>query len=559
MTWFDADPTLLTTELDALNNSGYKYCIDEVARKSGNLVIEVDYGIDGQTHKFICIYPFSYPYFAVRVKCSTFPPGRHLNPYDHFLCLLEDEQSEWNPNSDSLATMLDEQVPNILKAHSAPHEAADIEGNVGYQISGQIPCDPASVIFVNDIPLPASQASGRLMLGVEKYSELKTTVRGFVESLNSKNKTWQAPASPLEEIYPKKLPAKWVKLDSPPKALGNRVLEEACEISPEIQTPNFWKHGIDIVALIFPEESEYKTKVFNWIFVVRRRYKNHRGQFTISIVRCDRFTRENVLQRVPRLQCLEKKTILILGLGALGSHIAWQLARGGAKLLTLIDYDVVQVGNMPRWMIGFKSVGYPKIEVLNAFLTQNFPGIQCKLVLLRIGGTPDNTPFDEHERLMDLIDKSDIVIDAIAETNVSLFISHLCQVMKTSYVWATGTQGAWGGIVGRVIPGVTEGTWKDFSHHYARGKIKAPPAEEGSDIQPVGCFDKTFTGTGFDMDHVSLMATRLVVATLARGEAGGYPDFDWDVGVLHLWDEKAGLPIAPRWETHKLTVSNSSN
>jgi len=138
--------------------------------------------------------------------------------------------------------------------------------------------------------------------------------------------------------------------------------------------------------------------------------------------------------------------------------------------------------------------------------------------------------------------------------------------MQTSYVWATGTQGSWGGIVGRVIPGVTEGAWIDFSLQYAAdekadvplSEKAVPPGEEGSDIQPVGCFDKTFTGTGFDMDHVSLMATRVTIATLLRGETGGYPDFDWDIGILHLWDEMTSMPIAPKWMTRKLISYDKS-
>ena len=79
-----------------------------------------------------------------------------------------------------------------------------------------------------------------------------------------------------------------------------------------------------------------------------------------------------------------------------------------------------------------------------------------------------------------------------------------------------------------------------------------PPHEDIPEIQPVGCFHPTFTGTGFDMDHVSLAAVRLVVSTLCSGQEGIYPDFDWDVGVVDLWDEKK-TPIEPCWTTYPLT------
>ncbi|MBD3647801.1 MAG: hypothetical protein HUJ31_10200 [Pseudomonadales bacterium] len=154
---------------------------------------------------------------------------------------------------------------------------------------------------------------------------------------------------------------------------------------------------------------------------------------------------------------------------------------------------------------------------------------------------------------MKAISEVDLVIDATAETNVTFYISSLCEKLKTSFVWATATQGGWGGIVGKVVPEVSTGSWLDFSHQYAEGKISVPPAEEGSDVQGVGCFDQTFTGTGFDLDHVSLMATRVAIATLGRRKAvESYPDFDWDVGVLGLWDESLGIPSEPRWKTYKI-------
>jgi hypothetical protein len=79
---------------------------------------------------------------------------------------------------------------------------------------------------------------------------------------------------------------------------------------------------------------------------------------------------------------------------------------------------------------------------------------------------------------------------------------------------------------------------------------RVPNEEENADIQPIGCFSPTFTGAGFDLDEVSLTAVRMATATLCRGTPGGYPDFDWDVGVVNLWSN--GRPIAPDWMMYRL-------
>jgi len=562
MAWFDEQPDLLQGEENSLIKEGYHYEIDEAARVEGRLIIKVIYPIGSDNHELMCFYPASYPFFAPKVLAPTMPSGRHIDPYSHGLCLLENEQSTWNSHSDNLAKLLKEQIPLILEAHSSPDNASDIEGNVGYQVTGQIPYENNSVIFVNDWELPEGICFGEMALKLNKDCNAEKVISGFIESIQCENELFTETDSPLNSIYGLKLKCKWVKLSAPPESIdGENILKEAIQIYPSIKNKNFQKKGIDIVGLIFPEESDYKKEVFNWIFVIRRKLpkamaRQKNIQYITQIIRSDRYTKDNILKRVPRLENIVDKNILVIGAGALGANIIWQLARAGATSITIIDFDIVQVENIPRWLLGFLAVGRKKTEVMSMFLAQNFPGIKCLAINLHIG--IDQTVIDEgqeidaHVFLSNIIKKSDLVIDAVAETNVSAYLSSICNKESISYVWATATQGGWGGIVGRVIPGVTEGGWIDFSYHNAKGDIAWPTAEEGSDIQPVGCFHSTFTGAGFDLDHISLMATRLSVAILCNREAGGYPDFDRDVFVLNLWNENTGTPIEPYWKTYKL-------
>ena len=127
--------------------------------------------------------------------------------------------------------------------------------------------------------------------------------------------------------------------------------------------------------------------------------------------------------------------------------------------------------------------------------------------------------------------------------------------MGIPMVWATGTAGAYGGVVGRISGDWRQSCWGCYQREIAQAtpSIDLPPAEDGAEesVQTIGCFHPTFTGTGFDMDHVSLMATRLAIATLCRGQEGAYPDFDWNVAVLSLRDDE-GDPIPSKWKTHQL-------
>ena len=86
-----------------------------------------------------------------------------------------------------------------------------------------------------------------------------------------------------------------------------------------------------------------------------------------------------------------------------------------------------------------------------------------------------------------------------------------------------------------------------------RSALCPPPArdDESGRVQPTGCGDPTFIGAGFDLAELALTGARVVVSTLCEGIPGGYPEAEWDVGVLALRDT-AGRLIAPVWSTHAL-------
>jgi molybdopterin/thiamine biosynthesis adenylyltransferase/ubiquitin-protein ligase len=565
MAWYDEHPDYLEEELEALASEGFRYVIDEKARSAGQLIINVDYPIDGVHHQLTCEYPSEYPYFAPKVKGGSLPPGRHLDPYSDGVCLFENEQSVWSP-SDTLASVLKSQIPKIIHEHENANNLDEIEGDDGYQISGQISYEPFSVIFTEDWKIPEENDFGELTIKFTQTTKPRPYLSGYVESLKAGTSTMKCSSAFPNNFAVSTQLCRWVKLNNPPASIaGDKVLDEAIATNPSIGKFLFPKKGIDIVGLVFKEDSSKGVEVYNWVFVIRRARKLNKSEksrglppYTTNIIRSDRYSLDNVQTRTPRLKSVASKKVLVVGAGALGSTVISQLARAGVEQVTIIDHDIVQAGNIPRWLLGFVAIGKPKPLVLQSFIQQNYPHVRCIPYGFHIGSPAliqqnDKTFISQHDFLVNLIRDSDLVIGCTAETNINHYLSDYCTDNKTPFIWATATQGGWGGIVGRILPDVTAGTWLDFMKFNSTEHIPSPAAEEGSDIQPVGCFSPTFTGTGFDLDHVSLMATRMAVSTLSLGDAAGYPDFDWDVGILNLWDEAMGVPIAPKWSTHSLT------
>ena len=60
---------------------------------------------------------------------------------------------------------------------------------------------------------------------------------------------------------------------------------------------------------------------------------------------------------------VKEQTVLLLGVGGLGSVVMMNVLRLGIKKLFIVDYDVVDVHNLNRqFMFGLEDVGKSKVE-----------------------------------------------------------------------------------------------------------------------------------------------------------------------------------------------------
>jgi molybdopterin/thiamine biosynthesis adenylyltransferase len=136
--------------------------------------------------------------------------------------------------------------------------------------------------------------------------------------------------------------------------------------------------------------------------------------------------------------------ILIVGVGGLGVPALWTLARAGARRLTLVDPDPVELSNLARQVIYRpEDIGSPKVEAASRWLTERFPDVNV----------------EQHATALDasnatrLIAQHDFVIDATDSPLAKFLINDTCIAARTRF--------AHGGVVGMtgqamsVIPGET--------------------------------------------------------------------------------------------------------
>ena len=123
--------------------------------------------------------------------------------------------------------------------------------------------------------------------------------------------------------------------------------------------------------------------------------------------------------------------ILIVGVGGLGVPALWALARDGARDLTLVDPESVELSNLPRQVIFRESdLGTPKVEAAARWLGENFS--QVKVVRHALA-------LDESNAAR-LIADHDFVIDATDSPLAKFLINDACIAARKPF--------AYGGVIG---------------------------------------------------------------------------------------------------------------
>lgn len=119
----------------------------------------------------------------------------------------------------------------------------------------------------------------------------------------------------------------------------------------------------------------------------------------------EQFLRTELLMGKDNLKKLQRASVTVIGLGAVGSFAAEALARSGIGCFTLIDGDKIQITNINRQLYALHStIGKLKTEAARERILDISPG--CKVETLSV--------FVNSHNLNEIFEKKpDLVIDAI--------------------------------------------------------------------------------------------------------------------------------------------------
>jgi adenylyltransferase/sulfurtransferase len=162
----------------------------------------------------------------------------------------------------------------------------------------------------------------------------------------------------------------------------------------------------------------------------------------------DRYSRQMILPDWGRegQARLATKTAVVIGCGALGSHIAAHLARAGVGRLVLADRDFVEYHNLPRQALYAEAdaaAGLPKAVAAARRLRQINSLVEIQEHVIDINA----------DTVEGLIAGADVVLDGADNFEVRYLVNEACVKHRVPWVYG-GVLGTYG-LTAAILPGET--------------------------------------------------------------------------------------------------------
>lgn len=152
--------------------------------------------------------------------------------------------------------------------------------------------------------------------------------------------------------------------------------------------------------------------------------------------KCDLYARSKGLLET---DFLEKKSVLIVGLGSFGSNIAVELAKSGIGKFVLVDMDFLELHNIARHQCGINDLGRFKTNAVRDLILQKNPFAKVE--------TYEVSVVKNYQLLHTLMAKSDLVV-CTTDNNTSRFaINQAAITLQTTVVFGRAITRAEGGDV----------------------------------------------------------------------------------------------------------------
>lgn len=133
----------------------------------------------------------------------------------------------------------------------------------------------------------------------------------------------------------------------------------------------------------------------------------------------DQFNRQSLLIGDRNTMKLLNSSVIIFGLGGVGGYVVEALARAGVGEITLVDFDIVDITNLNRQIIGtHSSIGQVKTELFKKRILDINPKASVKIFNKKATGE-NITIFFDKKKYDYIVDTIDAVFSKLALITIS--------------------------------------------------------------------------------------------------------------------------------------------
>ena len=237
-------------------------------------------------------------------------------------------------------------------------------------------------------------------------------------------------------------------------------------------------------------------------------YEQQTAALEITRYPVERLDADRLQRRIGNFgSTMKDKRICIVGVGSIGSNLAFELAKSGVEDLVLIDPENLKPENVARHLCGMSQTGLPKVEAAKKRIEQHLPHLSLE--------THAKSLYQILMENPDIVLRSNLIISATGNTAAERRLNELQHDFSDSppivYTWIEPFGVAAHAIL--IMPGPSDGCFEcclsdDLSYKFSVGQFQRG---EGT-IQEGGC-QTTFTPYfSVDTCETSLLAARAAIS-----------------------------------------------
>ena len=126
-----------------------------------------------------------------------------------------------------------------------------------------------------------------------------------------------------------------------------------------------------------------------------------------------------------KLNLLQSKRVLIIGVGGVGQHISTYLITNGINHLTIVDFDKVELSNLNRQILLTENdVGKYKVDVVKIALQNKNKEADISAINFKIN----------KDNIRDIISNYDVIIDSVDNWESKLVIAEAIKGKNTLHL-----------------------------------------------------------------------------------------------------------------------------